>query len=281
MFPQKFDMTKTAAVLVSTYNRPKALNLVLGGLANQFLAPTQVIIADDGSSQTTKEVIDYWRSQGLPLEHCWHEDRGYRKTKIMNEALRKVHAELCIFLDGDCIPLPSFVSNHLEMAEPKSISAGPRILASKRFTQQLELRGDINRLVHWSFWIARRLKGDVNRINQLFYIPDGPWRRMQPRNWGLVRGCNFSAPLIDVLAVDGFEEKLEGWGPDDSDLAVRLINYGLRVKNLRFAAPVLHLWHEEESRLNLACNREYLRSAIEERRVQALAGISARIEHLN
>jgi hypothetical protein len=104
---------------------------------------------------------------------------------------------------------------------------------------------------------------------------------MQPRNWKLVRGCNFSAPLEDVLAVDGFEESLEGWGPDDSDLAVRLINHGLRVKNLRFAAPVLHLWHREESRQNLTRNREFLKGAIKEKRVRAIAGISSKMHHQN
>lgn len=265
-----------AAVLVSTYNRPKALNLVLRGLADQSIAPSQIIVADDGSSSDTKQVIDDWNLQGLPVEHCWHEDQGYRKTKVMNEALTRVRAELCIFLDGDCIPLCNFVANHLRMAEPRTISAGPRILASEEFTRQLELVGDINGLRHWSFWVARRLNGDVNRISQIISVPDGPWRRMQPLNWKLVRGCNFSAPLRDVLAVDGFEESLEGWGPDDSDLAVRLINYGLRVKNLRFSAPVLHLWHKEESRQQLTRNREYLRDAIERKRVRAIAGISSR-----
>ena len=276
MFNKKPNRIKTASVLLSTYNRPKALNLVLKGLASQTLLPAQIIIADDGSTNDTKRIIDHWKSQGLPVEHCWHEDRGYRKTKIMNEGLTRVRAELCIFLDGDCIPLPNFVSHHLRMAEPKSISAGPRILASEQLTQQLEIDGNINQLAHWSFWLKHRLRGDVNRVNQIFYIPDGPWRKMQPDVWELVRGCNFSAPLEDSLAVDGFEESLEGWGPDDSDLAVRLINYGLHVKNLRFAAPVLHLWHREESRQNLTRNREFLRSAIEEKRVRAIRGISSK-----
>jgi len=266
-----------AAVLVSTYNRPRALDLVLQGLKNQSCAPSQVIVADDGSTEETRRVIEQWRSQGLPLEHCWQEDRGYRKTRVMNEALTKVRAELCIFLDGDCIPFSNFVENHWRMAEPGRISAGPRILASQKFTQQLELEADIELPSGWSSWISRRLKGDVNRINQMLYIPDGSWRNMQPRNWKLVRGCNFSAPLKDVLAVDGFEESLKGWGPDDSDLAVRLINYGSRVKNLRFAAPVLHLWHKPEDRSGITRNHGYLKSAIEEKRVRAIAGISSRI----
>jgi hypothetical protein len=73
--------------------------------------------------------------------------------------------------------------------------------------------------------------------------------------------------------VGGFEESLFGWGPDDSDLAVRLINSGIKIKSLRFAAPVLHLWHPEEDRTNLHLNKQYLETAIREKRVNAMKGI--------
>jgi hypothetical protein len=99
---------------------------------------------------------------------------------------------------------------------------------------------------------------------------------MQSKNWRLVRGCNFAVRLEDVLAVDGFEESLEGWGPDDSELTVRLLNNGLLVKNLRFAVPVLHLWHKEESRQNITRNRGYLQEAIETKKIHAAVGISSR-----
>jgi glycosyltransferase involved in cell wall biosynthesis len=265
-----------AVVLVSTYNRPRALTLVLGGLARQSIAPTQIIIADDGSTEETRRVVNAWIHRGLPIEHCWQEDRGYRKTKVMNDALTRARPGLCIFLDGDCVPFPDFVSNHLSMAEPKHISAGSRVLASERFTNQLEAEGNIGQLDSWRTWISRRLKGDVNRINQLVYLPDGPWRKMQSKNWRLVRGCNFAVRLEDVLAVDGFEESLEGWGPDDSELTVRLLNNGLLVKNLRFAVPVLHLWHKEESRQNITRHRGYLQEAIETKKIHAAVGISSR-----
>ena len=77
-----------------------------------------------------------------------------------------------------------------------------------------------------------------------------------------------------LWAADGFEESLEGWGYDDSELAVRLINAGAEVKTLRFAAPILHLWHKEESKDRLSVNGQYLNAAILEKKIRAIRGLS-------
>ena len=261
------------SVVVSTYNRPRALNLVLEGLSRQSLPPDQIVIGDDGSGADTAKVIDSWRDKGLPIEHCWHEDKGYRKTLVMNRAVARSTSDLLIFLDGDCVPLPSFVADHVLLHQPGFIHAGPRMLASERLTKALESRASIDSLGHL-FFLKNRLLGRVNRIAPLIRLPDGEWRVSQPTKWELVRGCNFSVERSSVIEVDGFEGSLFGWGPDDSDIAVRLINSGLKVKSLRFAAPVLHLWHPEESRGNLEQNRSYLRAALESKRVVAQLGIS-------
>jgi glycosyltransferase involved in cell wall biosynthesis len=267
---------QTAAVVVSTYNRPRALDLVLKGLADQEIAPNQIVIGDDGSGPQTQQIIDLWKERGLPIERCWHPDEGYRKTIIMNRAFSKVRQPLTIFLDGDCIPSRRFVSDHLTLSEPGFILAGPRILANSRYTQDLESGIAANWENLTAIDVLRlRMNGSINRIGPLVRLPDGPWRRAKPKKWQLVRGCNFSVATRDVWNCDGFEESLYGWGPDDSDIAVRLINGGLKVKTGRFACPVLHLWHKEESRQGLEKNRRYLQSAIDERRTRAVTGLSS------
>jgi len=263
-----------AAVVVSTYNRPKALNLVLEGLFHQRVQARQIVVGDDGSTGETREVIESWKSRGLPVEHCWHEDRGYRKSVIMNEAVRKVTQPLCIFTDGDCVPLEGFVRDHIRYAEPDYILAGPRMLSNEALTRSLE-SGDescLGRSIFW--WLGQRARGNINRLLPLIHLPDGAWRKSSPRKWEWVRGCNFSVETEHVWRVGGFEENLFGWGPDDSDIAVRMINSGVKVKSLRFAAPVLHLWHREESRVTLEQNLSYLRAALAENRMRASAGFS-------
>jgi glycosyltransferase involved in cell wall biosynthesis len=263
-----------AAVVVSTYNRPKALNLVLEGLFHQEVQARQIVVGDDGSTQETNEVIESWRARGLPVEHCWHEDRGYRKSVIMNEAVRAVSQPLSIFTDGDCVPLQGFVRDHVRYAEPGYILAGPRMLANAALTQRIEGGSEscLGRSFFW--WLGQRIRGNINRLLPLVHLPDGSWRKSAPTKWEWVRGCNFSVETKHVWRVGGFEENLFGWGPDDSDIAVRMINSGVRVKSLRFAAPVLHLWHKEESRVTLEQNLAYLHAALAEKRTRASAGFS-------
>lgn len=269
-------MTKAdVAVVISTYNRPRALDLVLEGLAYQDVAPRQILVADDGSGPETAEVIKTWVVKGLPISHYWQEDQGYRKTIIMNRALRDVTAHRSIFMDGDCIPFEGFIADHVSFAEPDVILAGPRILASPLFTQALESKTETCISRSLPYWLLKWGARSVNRISPLIKLPDGDWRKKNPKNWQLVRGCNFSVETRHALAVGGFEESLYGWGPDDSDIAVRLMNYGLSVKSLRFAAPVLHLWHKEEDRQHLKKNLTYLETALRENRIRAIKGIGA------
>lgn len=268
------DAVADAAVVISTYNRPKALNLVLQGLSRQKVQARQIVVGDDGSTKETLDVLESWKSRGLPVEHCWHEDRGYRKSVIMNEAVRAVRQPLCIFTDGDCVPLEGFVRDHIRCAEAGYILAGPRMLASESLTQSLERGEDscLGRSIFW--WLGQRARGNINRLLPLVHLPDGSWRKSAPAKWEWVRGCNFSVETKHVWHVGGFEENLFGWGPDDSDIAVRMINAGVRVKSLRFAAPVLHLWHREESRVTLEQNLAYLHAALAEKRTRAAAGFS-------
>lgn len=264
---------KTASVLVSTYNRPRALHRVLEGLARQTIPATEIIIGDDGSTVDTREVIDYWRLQGLPISHLWHDDNGFRKAVIMNRAIKAATSDLLIFLDGDCVPLSSFVYDHLVMHESDCIHAGPRMLANPSLTEHIEAVG-LNE-ISVSFWIRARINGSINRLSPLLRFPDGLWRKRSPNNWECVRGCNFSVAREAILAVDGFDGCFVGWGFEDSDIAVRLLNYGLTVKSLRFAAPVVHLWHPEASRSCQEENLSYLVGTQQEKRIQARKGLSS------
>ena len=50
----------------------------------------------------------------------------------------------------------------------------------------------------------------------------------------------------DLLKVNGFNEEFVGWGREDSELGVRMMNAGIKIRFLKFAAIGIHLFHQEK-----------------------------------
>jgi len=262
------------AVIVTTYNRPDALAAALEGYAAQDMRAFELIIADDGSTDDTRRLIDeHARRSPFPLRHVWQEDRGFRAAAIRNRALAATAADYVIFSDGDCIPPRQFVSRHRALAEPGFFLSGNRVLLSERFTAEvLRQRLPIH---HWrtAKWIAAWLRRDVNRALPLLALPDGAFRKRAPQRWRGVKTCNLSAWRRDLLAVNGFDESYSGWGLEDSDMVIRLLHAGIRHKSARFAAPVYHLWHPEFDRSRLADNQRRLDEILASPRIAAQTGV--------
>jgi glycosyltransferase involved in cell wall biosynthesis len=271
------DDQANLSVVITTYNRPNALDLVLEGYSNQIIKAKQIIIADDGSTESTANVVEGWKKKGLPLLHCWHKDCGFRRAEILNKAIQEVTTSYVIFTDGDCIPLSTFVEDHWNYAEEGHLLAGGRILTSESFTKKLESGVETLSNQNILYWLTNRILGNVNRIGSMLRLPDGKWRKARPSSWEIVRGCNFSLALVDILRSDGFDETFVGWGYEDSEFAVRIINNGIRVKNLRYAAPLLHLWHQEFPRDKASENYHRLKRTINEKRLRPKIGLSTRL----
>lgn len=262
------------SVIVTTYNRPRALARVLDGLERQSETNFEVIIADDGSGAETYNFLQNYRPKNFGIRHVWIEDKGYRRTVILNKAINISKGSRCIFLDGDCIPTPCFVRDHRRFAESGYVLAGGRLLLSERLTADVE-SGHVDILGASLFELLRyRLSGDLNRLAPLVTLPDGRWRKSRSSDWKILRGCNLSMDKELLIRVNGFDETLHGWGMEDSDIAVRCLNTGAKLKSIRFAASVFHLWHKEASRDRELTNRDYLDSAISSKRIQAMIGLT-------
>jgi glycosyltransferase involved in cell wall biosynthesis len=262
------------AVIVTTYNRPDALAAVLGGYLAQNDADFELLVADDGSTDDTRALVQAYAARApFPLRHIWQEDRGFRPGAARNRALAATAAQYVIFADGDCVPAKTFVRQHRDLAEPGYFLSGNRILLSESFTaralaQHIPLHEW--RLPHWAIaWLTR----DVNRLLPLLLLPDGDFRRRTPQRWEGVKSCNLSAWRDDLARVNGFDESYSGWGLEDSDLAIRLLHAGVRYKSARFATPVFHLWHRENDRGRLAENQKLLDEIIASNRIAARTGV--------
>jgi len=265
------------ALILSTYNRPVALDRVLGSVARQQSMPEQVIIADDGSDARTAAVVEAWKPRlGTALNHAWQPDDGFRLAASRNRAARDCKADLLLFVDGDCLLRTGVVAEHRRLAEPGCAVAGNRILLSPRLTQAVE-QGRVDP-VNWKMqdWMKARLKGDVERLWPLVTLPGQGWRRLRPTHWLQMRGCNMAVFREDFERINGFEERICGWGFEDSDLAIRLINAGIGVKSGRFATAVLHLWHQERPRDDADQNRQRALDAKRRHLIMADIGLRQR-----
>ena len=233
------------AVIVSTYERPDALDAVLRSLAEQTYRRFEIVVADDGSGPDTRELVArHAEKSDLDFRHVRQEDRGYRLAAIRNRAAAATEQPYVVFLDGDCLVRPDYLERHARLAEPRHFVHGSRVRLDPRLSRSAIAREQAA-IEGWSAarWLGEWLRGRVDRFMPLLRLPLGPLRHMSPRRWQGVKGCNLALWRSDFLAVNGFDEGFEGWGFEDNDLVVRLLRHGVRRKEGRYAVPVLHLWH--------------------------------------
>lgn len=249
----------TCSLIITTYNWPQALNLVLDSVADQYWLPNEVIVADDGSEEKTKQLIELRQKDfPCPLKHVWQEDKGFRAARIRNKAAAAAVGEYLIFIDGDCLLPRHFIENHQQIAKGGYFVAGNRVLLSKAFTHKLFERPFS--LWKESFWQSMQhfICRDMNKWTALFSVPLGPLRKWQPKRWQGVKTCNLGVFKQDLVHINGFDESFQGWGYEDSDLAIRLIKSGVYRLDGRLACNVFHCWHAENPRDSAQQNWERL-----------------------
>jgi glycosyltransferase involved in cell wall biosynthesis len=234
-----------ASVIFTTYNQPAPLERVLWGYAVQTRRDFEVIVADDGSGPETRALIDRVRAEsGLDLVHVWHEDRGFRKTEILNLAIRAARSGYLVFSDGDCIPRADFVDTHVRLAEPGRFLSGGYLKLPKRVSEAItvdDVRSGRVADVEWLRSVGWRPGRHALRLAKservaTFLDVVTPTRP----TWN---GHNASAFRADVERVNGFDLDM-AYGGLDRAVGERLENAGVHGKQVRFRAPVLHLHHE-------------------------------------
>ncbi|MGJ3500850.1 Hyaluronan synthase [Piscirickettsia salmonis] len=265
------------SVVLTTYNWPSALELVVNSLlSQQTQASFELVIADDGSQLETKNLIDKIKSAGsgsISIHHVWQEDQGFRAAACRNKAVAQATGAYIIFIDGDCIVPNYFIQRHYELAKTGFFVGGNRMLLSESFTQNV-LTKKINladkSLLYWCF---KRLQGYCSRVLPLLKRSLGAWRESK-QVWQGIKTCNMGVWRADVYAVNGFDESFTGWGYEDSDFAIRLLRAGLKRLDGRYYAPVFHLWHRENSRGQEQENLMRLQQVIDGTHSQAHVGIN-------
>lgn len=262
-----------ADLIITTYNRPDALEAVLVSIIYQHTLPSQVIVADDGSRSDTKELIDrYQKIFPIPLVHSWQDDAGFRAAESRNRALSLVSSEYVIMIDGDLILDRFFIYDHLSYAKRGCFLQGGRILMTEERTKAILANPSAKNTFHiFSSGLEHRMEKRLTAFRSIFL---GNIFFRELNNKSKIRSCNMSFFFSDIVAVNGFNNKFVGWGREDSEFVERLINNGITGRVLKFVALGYHLYHKEESRQSVPENDVILNNAIDEKLIWCEDGLS-------
>jgi len=266
-----YAMCPTVSLIITTYNSVDKLEMVLLSVLKQKRQPDEIIIADDGSTEETKRLIEkYTEYFSIPVYHCWQEDNGFQASKIRNKGIAKSSSEYIIIIDGDIVLNKNFIEDHILKASKNYFIQGSRVLVSQKET--------LKRIKFLNIKFSPFSFGIKNRINTFHWAF---LSRFVSKNYGRkdfngVRSCNMSFWKEDLLRINGFDENFVGWGREDNELVVRLLNNGIKRKNIKFGAVAYHLWHEENKKSDeqLNKNQKSLEDAISAKKITCSLGVN-------
>jgi glycosyltransferase involved in cell wall biosynthesis len=253
---------QSCSLLISTYNWPEALKLCIKSALGQTVLPNEIVICDDGSTVETKKLIDALNiNSKIPIKHIWQPDEGFQLAKIRNKGFAETSCDYIIQIDGDLVLHPDFVKDHLLFAKKGYFTTGSRVILSEESTHEIINQSSIS-----IDFKKIKYKNFLNKFRAPFL-----WDLLATtyKNKGIhkyyVKGCNMAFWKKDILSVNGYNEDFVGWGREDSEIAIRLINSGVRKRFLKFGGIAYHLFHPEASRELEEKNINMMIKAIEEK----------------
>lgn len=242
---------KKLSLIISFYSKIEYLKLVFAGLKRQTFTDFEIIIADDGSSENIiNETHILIRESGLNASHLWHEDKGFRKNKILNQAILASQGDYLIFIDGDCVPHSNFIEEHFTNNRENTCLTGRRVNLSEKITRALTQEnvqdGDLEKFFPL---VLDGIFGKSFDVEKGFYFRSKFLREELNKKKRGILGCNFSLFKKDILAINGFDERYEAPSiGEDSDIQFRLELNNVNIKSLNNIAVQYHLYHKLQPR---------------------------------
>lgn len=225
------------SLVITTYNKPGYLHLVLQSSLIQTLLPLEVVVADDGSGVETRKLVEKFRETApFPVKHVWHEDLGFRLAAIRNKGLAVCESEYVISIDGDILLHPDFVKDHMHYARDGYFTSGGRIslmpeLTEKMIkTEQLWVKPD-------DLVLKKRSKLFRSSLLAKLFL------NYKAKSYKYGAGANMAFWTKDIKAINGFDESFVGYGFEDFDVMLRFMNSGIKKQYLRYRALTCHLYH--------------------------------------
>jgi glycosyltransferase involved in cell wall biosynthesis len=260
------------ALVIGTYERPDALSAVLDSVARQRAAPDEIVIADDGSGTATRDLIaSFARRSSVPVRAVSQPHEGFRLTRLRNLAIAAATADYLVFIDGDMLLHEGFVADHRRQARPGCFTQGVRIRADEALTTKLI---DDPRL---PLSVSTPGLGVLRRAYLLRSRKLAVATRRVANGLIAIKGCNQAFWRDDLLRVNGFNEAIQGWGPEDKELCARLRHAGVERQSLLFGGVAIHLHHPPASRGALPGNLAVLQDTLHHHRTWCERGLDAHL----
>ncbi|CAA6819993.1 MAG: Putative two-domain glycosyltransferase [uncultured Sulfurovum sp.] len=261
----------TCTLIITTYNWAEALELSVKSALNQTVLPNEIIIADDGSTFETKELLEKIAKESkIKIIHSWQEDEGFRLAKSRNLAISKASSNYIIIVDGDMLLDKNFIADHLRCANAGYYIQGSRVILSKKLSSKI--------LTNKQSLKPTILNKEItNKIN-LLRIPllSKIFCQKSTQKLHGVRGCNFAFFKNDCIKINGFNEDFTTWGREDSEFVQRFYNLGIKRKKLKFSGIQYHLYHKEGNANS--CNDQILKKTIEKKLTWCENGIDKHLK---
>ncbi|RZN82123.1 MAG: glycosyltransferase [Winogradskyella sp.] len=234
-----------ASVIISTYNQPKWLELVLYSYHLQSIRCFEIIIADDGSDNTTKTAIDDFKSKtDLKVAHVWQEDDGFGKTQILNKAILASSSEYLIFTDGDCVARQDFVETHLKLQKTSCALSGGYYKLTEKVSNLIDETIIENQKCFDTDWLLENGQPKTFKLNKLTGSDfKSKFLNTITPTKATFDGMNVSCYKSDIIAVNGFDERMR-YGGEDREVGERMMNNGVKFLQIRYSAICLHLHHQ-------------------------------------
>jgi glycosyltransferase involved in cell wall biosynthesis len=245
-------MVKTS-VIAAFYNNINYLKFVLAGFKRQTEKNFELIITDDGSNEeVVKEIESISSNYSFRIKHIWQPDQGFRKNKILNQAILASSSDYLTFIDSDCVPHSNFVEEHLNEKQENIVLTGRRVNLSQKITNLLTEQNIKDGFIERNFLkiIDDGLFGKSYDVEKGFYLENKFLRKTLNKKYRGLLGSNFSLHKKDILDINGFDERYEAPSiGEDTDVEFRLKLNGVKVKSLNFIAVQYHLYHKMQERL--------------------------------
>ena len=237
------------SVIVATYNRPRYLRLCIKSFAASSVRPSEILIADDGStSETVETILELQQSlkHVFPIVHVRQEHEGCRKQIVVNEAVRRSTGDYLLFIDGDCMAHRDFMKAHIEKSDPNAVLAGQRVQIGQQLTEKLLENGTVLNTLSFELMMDF-LKRKSHHSKEAILIKNGLLRKLlkkdRVKSSTSVIGCNYSIYKKLFMDINGYDEDFQGFGDEDADIGVRVVNQGKVITSVRNQAIVFHLYH--------------------------------------